>query len=253
MRDDEGVREAGRDGGREVELGLRPESDGRGASSGHGRVLVIEAGAEAGRPLVEALARAGFSVRVCADGQKGLQAFLGALPDLIVMPMCAEDPEGPALLRDIRAISDVPVVVVGDAGTEQGRNVASALGLDRVLLLPADAEADDVARRAAEVVAEPVGGGDRASGSGVARERAPRPPRLTAAQVRRIARVELAAELERQLVDCRGNLAEMARRMGKDRSTIRYHLRRFGMLVEDPSVRSEQAARAAGDSNHPSA
>jgi len=58
--------------------------------------------------------------------------------------------------------------------------------------------------------------------------------RVTAAEVRRIARSELEAELARQLVDCRGNLAEVARRMGKDRSTIRYHLRRFGMLTERP-------------------
>lgn len=53
---------------------------------------------------------------------------------------------------------------------------------------------------------------------------------LTAAGARLLARRELREELQKQLLDCRGNIAEMARRMGKDRSTIRYHLHRQGML-----------------------
>lgn len=76
------------------------------------------------------------------------------------------------------------------------------------------------------------------------------PPRVTAAAVRRNARSELEAELARQLVDCRGNLAEVARRMGRDRSTIRYHLRRFGMLTENgperPASRTSAGRAEAG-------
>ena len=53
---------------------------------------------------------------------------------------------------------------------------------------------------------------------------------MTAADARQLRDRELFDRLERLLIETRGNIAEMGRRMGKDRSTIRYHLRRFGML-----------------------
>ncbi len=53
---------------------------------------------------------------------------------------------------------------------------------------------------------------------------------MTAEEARNLAERERFEELERLLVETRGNIAEMARRLGKDRSTIRYHLSRFGML-----------------------
>lgn len=57
--------------------------------------------------------------------------------------------------------------------------------------------------------------------------------RITAKAARSLAQRELRDQLGSQILDCRGNIAEVARRMGKDRATIRYHLRRFGMLDTD--------------------
>jgi transcriptional regulator with GAF, ATPase, and Fis domain len=56
---------------------------------------------------------------------------------------------------------------------------------------------------------------------------------MTVMEARRRAQQEFRRVLQTNLVECRGNVAEMARRMGKDRSTIRYHLCRFGMLGEN--------------------
>lgn len=239
MRDDEDVRTAGQEVGFEGELAHPATGNRRSTAAGRARVLVIEAVAELGQQLGEGLGRAGFTARVCADARTGLQAFLCDLPDLIVTRAQAADPEGRVVLGDLRAISDVPVLLVGGVGSasERGRVLSGAV------------DADEVARVASAIVAASDGGMDGASwpsGGAASPERAAGPRRITAAEVRSIARSELEAELERQLVDCRGNLAEMARRMGKDRSTIRYHLRRFGMLAEDRSSRPEQAARAAG-------
>lgn len=61
---------------------------------------------------------------------------------------------------------------------------------------------------------------------------APREPLVTMEEARAQGRRELFERLEALLVETRGNVAEMARRLGKDRSTVRYHLRRFGMLGE---------------------
>ena len=62
----------------------------------------------------------------------------------------------------------------------------------------------------------------------------PRRPAITAAEARRLREHELFDRLERLLIETRGNIAEIGRRMGRDRSTIRYHLQRFGMLDERP-------------------
>lgn len=64
---------------------------------------------------------------------------------------------------------------------------------------------------------------------------APKKQLITATEAREIGRRELCFQLERLLVETRGNIAEIGRRIGKDRSTVRYHLRRFGMLGEGGS------------------
>ena len=71
--------------------------------------------------------------------------------------------------------------------------------------------------------------------------RAGRRPRMTAAEARRLDEAELFERLERLVIETRGNISEVARRMEKDRSTIRYHLRRFGML-SDQARRVEPAS-----------
>jgi len=178
--------------------------------------------------LAAALRSAGCSVRACADGLAGLHAFIRALPDLIVASDRQAGLDGFELARRVRELSDVPIalLVAGDSASIRER--ALRLGVDRILVRGADA--GELAASVIELVT-----GVRGSGA----------VRLTAAHVRRAVRSELRAELERLLVECRGNLAEMARRMGRDRSTVRYHLRRFGMLVEDPVVWTNRRPRDA--------
>lgn len=201
-----------------------PEGEGVAARPALARVLVVEDPRESGGRLATALAAAGFAVRASADGLLGLHAFIRGLPDLIVASDRVGGLEIFELIRRVRELSDLPVVlVVRQDGTNE-RAAAARLRVDRVV----------VERRAVEELVPSV----------VALLPPPRSrpsrPRLTADRVRDVARSALRAELERLLVECRGNLAEVGRRMGKDRSTIRYHLRRFGMLVED-------GARGIGD------
>jgi DNA-binding NarL/FixJ family response regulator len=162
---------------------------------------------------------------------EGLAAFVEALPDVVLIDAEGERSTALDLLGRIREISDVPVVVVGPQAADPADD-------ERVLALGADAvlATDAAAESVAAVVV----------GLGARRAHVTRVPvRLTADRARSIAREALRAELERQLVECRGNLAEVGRRMGKDRSTIRYHLRRFGMLGEPNG--SREARRAVDD------
>ena len=75
----------------------------------------------------------------------------------------------------------------------------------------------------------------------------PRRPVVTADEARDDGRRELFEQLEALLVETRGNIAEVARRLGKDRSTVRYHLARFGMLGRGRRVsRPRGGARVDG-------
>lgn len=186
------------------------------------RVLVVEDPRDGEGELGARLVQAGFAVRVCADGPGGLYAFVRELPDLIVARDRLGGIDGFELIRRVREISDVAVVLVASEPSLASRERALRLGVDRFLVRTLHRE-DDLVQAVVELA------------------RSLRPPRrsserLTAAHVRRAARSELQAELERLLVECRGNLAEIGRRMGKDRSTIRYHLQRFGMLAEEGSA-----------------
>ena len=53
---------------------------------------------------------------------------------------------------------------------------------------------------------------------------------LTAEEARALGQRELRNDLQRLVVECRGNIAEIARRTKRDRSTVRYHLRRMELL-----------------------
>lgn len=211
---------------------IRPQDETIG-SGRRCRVLVVEDPSEADGTLGESLVRAGFAVRVCADGLGGLHAFIRELPDLIVARDRLRGVDGFELIRRVREISDVAVVLVASEPSLANRERAMRLGVDRFLVrtLDQDGELIETALELARSIRRPRRSGER----------------LTAAHVRRVARFELRAELERLLVECRGNLAEIGRRMGKDRSTIRYHLQRFGMLVEEGST---WAGRPLDDASH---
>jgi DNA-binding NarL/FixJ family response regulator len=202
-----------------------------------GRALVVEAALPEGvSSIASRLGDTGFEVHVCADGRAAFDAFVRELPDLIVTRDRVGEIDGLELTRRVREVSRVPVLLVDPVLPTGRRERALRIGVDRVV-----SESTEIERlpRIALDLMDPSG--------------RPEPrPRLTAAHFRRVARSERQAELARLLVECRGNLAEMARRLGKDRSTVRYHLRRFGMLVEghEPrdGVRARSAARAEGES-----
>ncbi len=210
-------------------------SPGSALPTGSGRALVVEESLEGGASwLASRLGETGFEVRACSDGRTAFEAFIRELPDLIVTRDRVGEIDGLELARRVREVSGVPVVLVDPVAPTERRERAFRIGVDRVV-----SEPEELARLpwiALELVAP-------------GRHPDP-PPRLTAAHVRQVARSQLQAELERLLLECRGNLAEMARRMGKDRSTVRYHLRRFGMLVEERAnaveIRGRAASRADG-------
>ncbi|MEZ4331177.1 MAG: hypothetical protein R3F35_05470 [Myxococcota bacterium] len=211
-----------------------------------GRILLVDLGGASGLGLRVALRAAGLAICACPDVRAGLTAFVRVLPDLIVVEAGGEAAAAIELVEGVRAISDVPLILVceGDGDGDEGEGEladplvarARALGVDRCL-------AAERARDAIGIVAKGLLA-ERASAAG-ASSVAPRATPMTVARARLRAREDLRRELERQLQACHGNLAEVGRRMGKDRSTIRYHLRRFGMLTDEATCSNEPDAAPA--------
>jgi two-component system response regulator MtrA len=176
------------------------------------------------------LAEAGFRVESAADRRDALARVSERYPDIVVTNHEPSGMDGIGLVRCLRATSGVPVVVIATEGSIAECEEAMRLGADRFLQLRLDL--DRVGRVARELV-------------GLARADTAhdRVPALTARQARNLRDRELSETLQRLLYETRGNIAEMARRIGKDRSTVRYHLKRFGMLEDRPiGVRAARVA-----------
>jgi DNA-binding NtrC family response regulator len=191
---------------------------------GMGRALVVGDLAEVRENIGDRLSSVGFTIAYAEDGLDAYDVFVRDGSDLIVTDGQMPRLNGLGLVRRVREISNVPVVMLAEYGSIPDCEEAMRVGVDRYLQLRRDL--DRVGGIACALVRE------SAAGEGGCMRVLPASITggVTAAGARALARQELGEELQKQLRECQGNMAEMARRMGKDRSTIRYHLRRLGML-----------------------
>ncbi len=198
------------------------------------KALVVDDLPDARRIVGERLRRVGFDLRYAQDGLSALGIFGKTQPDLVVTDQQMPRLDGIGLVRRLRKISEVPVVMITAFASIADCEEAMRVGANRYLQFRRDL--DRIGPVACDLVrglAPDLGSLPHESMTGMAA--------MTAMEARKRAQQEFRRVLQTNLVECRGNVAEMARRMGKDRSTIRYHLCRFGMLGENvgTSARSE--------------
>jgi two-component system KDP operon response regulator KdpE len=99
-------------------------------------VLLVDDDATLRRTLGIGLRAAGHEVVVAADGRTALQAAREDRPDIVVLDLGLPDLSGVEVLRDLRAWSTVPVVVLS-ARAESGEKVrALDLGADDYVTKP---------------------------------------------------------------------------------------------------------------------
>jgi len=213
------------------------------------RALVVD-DLESGRMIVgQGLIEAGFEISYACDGLEAMERLAEGWPDVIVSDFQMPRLDGLQLLRRVREISDVPFVMITVFGSIPDCEAAMRQGADRFLQFARDSErVGEVARGLVEAWREPGGmdpgarrspRGGRIGAAPLDRQEAP----CTAEEARARVQRELQTELQRLVVECRGNIAEMARRLGRDRSTVRYHLRRLGLLAaEGPNANRRRAS-----------
>jgi DNA-binding response OmpR family regulator len=95
------------------------------------RMVLVEDDLEIRRLVADALAEQGHDVESAATAMAGLELAVKGQPDLVLLDLGLPDLDGTQLLRMIRAVSQVPVIVI------------TARGADDVVVKTLDAGADD--------------------------------------------------------------------------------------------------------------
>ena len=114
------------------------------------RILLIEDEEAISEPLAAALEREGFEVQVAATAAAGRELHRAHPPDLVLLDLMLPDGNGKDVLRDIRASSRTPVIMVTARGQELERVLGLELGADDYVTKPFSAA--ELAARARAVL-----------------------------------------------------------------------------------------------------
>ena len=98
--------------------------------------LVVDDDGEIRNLLAEYLARQGFRVSLARDGREMRQVLENARPDIVVLDVMLPGEDGLALCRDLRAKSNIPVIMLTARGEELDRIIGIEMGADDYLAKP---------------------------------------------------------------------------------------------------------------------
>ena len=104
--------------------------------SGQDHILVVDDDAEIRALLLEDLQKQGYRVSAVADGKAMRGAIEVAKPDVIVLDLMLPGEDGLSLCRDVRARSNVPIIMLTARGDETDRIVGLEMGADDYLPKP---------------------------------------------------------------------------------------------------------------------
>ena len=99
-------------------------------------LLIVDDDLEIRRLLVDYLTRNGYTALAARDGREMWQALERSVVDLIVLDLMLPDSDGLTLCRDLRARSDIPVLMLTARGEETDRIVGIEMGADDYLVKP---------------------------------------------------------------------------------------------------------------------
>jgi two-component system KDP operon response regulator KdpE len=100
------------------------------------RILVVDDDAQLTRVLRTGLKSRGYEVRTAPDGAIALETFNEWQPDLVITDLAMPVMDGLELCRQLRAISQVPIIVLSAKGEEKTKIEALDLGADDFVTKP---------------------------------------------------------------------------------------------------------------------
>jgi two-component system KDP operon response regulator KdpE len=100
------------------------------------RILIVDDEPQITRVLRRSLTTHGYEVRVASDGLAALQTFGDWPPDLVVTDLSMPNTDGLQLCRNLRAISELPIIVLSVRGEERMKVQALDAGADDYVTKP---------------------------------------------------------------------------------------------------------------------
>ena len=99
-------------------------------------ILVVEDDKNISDLIYMYLVKEGFDVRIAGDGGKALEEFRKKEPDLILLDIMLPVMDGWAVCREIRAESDVPIIMLTAKGETADRVSGLEMGADDYIVKP---------------------------------------------------------------------------------------------------------------------
>lgn len=99
-------------------------------------ILLVEDAEDLARVIRREMEDAGYRVLLAADGATGLQTFRSHAPDLVILDWMLPKVDGLTVLREIRADSPVPVLMLTARKEEADRVIGLEVGADDYLTKP---------------------------------------------------------------------------------------------------------------------
>ncbi len=100
------------------------------------RILVVDDEPQLTRVLLRSLTTKGYEVRIAGDGEFALQTFRDWPPSLVITDLAMPNMGGLELCRQLRAISEVPIIVLSVRGEEKTKVEALDAGADDYVTKP---------------------------------------------------------------------------------------------------------------------
>jgi two-component system KDP operon response regulator KdpE len=100
------------------------------------KILIIDDEPQITRVLRRSLVSHRYEVRVAADGEAGLELFHDFHPDLVITDLSMPEMNGIEVCREIRKLSEVPIIVLSVKGEEKTKVEALDAGADDYITKP---------------------------------------------------------------------------------------------------------------------
>jgi two-component system, OmpR family, alkaline phosphatase synthesis response regulator PhoP len=99
-------------------------------------ILVVDDEPKIVKLVRDYLERAGFSVRVAADGKTALSLARTEKPDLVILDLGLPQMDGLDVMRELRKVSNVPVIILTARSEESDKLIGLEIGADDYVTKP---------------------------------------------------------------------------------------------------------------------
>ncbi|MGB7601516.1 MAG: response regulator transcription factor [Candidatus Sulfotelmatobacter sp.] len=102
----------------------------------HRRILVVDDEPQITRVLRTTLSAQGYDVRVANDGEMALELMKNWMPHVVVTDLAMPNLDGVGLCRQLRQVSQVPIIVLSVRGQDRSKVEALDAGADDYVTKP---------------------------------------------------------------------------------------------------------------------